>query len=55
MGEGLLLAKWGAPAVMFAGWMVWPAIPKGDDGAAPADASKFKFEQGEIGELPRLA
>jgi hypothetical protein len=25
--QGLKLGKWAAPGAVFAGWMVWPALP----------------------------
>jgi hypothetical protein len=52
--EGTMLAKWGAPGVIFAGWMVWPCLGF-SDGSAPEDPGTFKFSKEGVGEVPSSA
>ena len=54
--EGMQLAKWGVPAVIFAGWMIFPALNLGggdSSGDAPG-AGSFKFDKEETGSVPTL-
>ena len=51
--EVRLLAKWSFPAIVFAGWMVWPALKISGPPAAK-DPSTIKFDKEEIGAIPRI-
>ena len=48
-----MLAKWGVPSVIFAGWLVAPAVNLGGD-EAEGEKVVFKYAKGELGELPTV-
>ena len=52
-----MLSKWTVPGVLFAGWMIAPAVnlSSGGEAAAPAEMGNFKYEKEEVGATPRLA
>ena len=56
---GLAMAPWGLPAMLAAGWMIWPALTtefKQSVGleAVPPSGQEFNYEKEGVGEVPEL-
>ncbi|KAJ8610343.1 hypothetical protein CTAYLR_003857 [Chrysophaeum taylorii] len=58
-GFAVKLVPWGLPAVLFAGWMVYPALTPGFKQSLglespPPSGKTFEFDKADVGEVPEL-